>query len=201
MGGRLGGQAARKWTDHIKLAINVSTKECNKPNLVETLQDSLNHTGINPARIEIEITESLMLEFNEQNQRTLDAIRALGLSVVMDDFGTGYSSLSSLWNFQFDKVKIDRSFVQGYCKGDRRVEDVIRTIRSLGNAMNIAVTAEGVETDEQLEMLQQIGVDELQGFFFAKPMGEMDVHAALADRPSSKPARLLPRTLADAIPA
>lgn len=196
-----GIHTAAQWPDHIKLAINVSTKEFSNPYLVDTLEDALNHTGIDPARIEIEITESLMLEFNEQNQRTLDAIKALGISVVMDDFGTGYSSLSSLWNFQFDKVKIDRSFVQAYSRKEQRVEDVIRTIKSLGRAMNISVTAEGVETVEQLAVLQEIGVDELQGFYFAKPMTERDVSAALAGLPSVKSHEHGRLKLAQAIPA
>lgn len=196
-----GVYTAAQWPDHIKLAINVSTKEFSNPYLVDSLEDALKHTGIDPARIEIEITESLMLEFNEQNQRTLDAIKALGISIVMDDFGTGYSSLSSLWNFQFDKVKIDRSFIQAYSHKEKRVEDIIRTIKSLGSAMNISVTAEGVETDEQLAVLQQVGVDELQGFYFAKPMTEQEVTVALAQRPSSRFVQHAEPKMRQAVPA
>ena len=102
--------------------------------------------------------------------RELAELKSLGVSIVMDDFGTGYSSLSYLWKFPFDKIKIDRSFMRGLNGEDGSVVDVLQAIMSLSRALRMRVTAEGVETSLQAEFLKSIGCDEVQGFYFGKPM-------------------------------
>jgi EAL domain-containing protein (putative c-di-GMP-specific phosphodiesterase class I) len=137
--------------------------------------DILQRTGLQPERLELEITETALMESPDQCEPTIRALRTAGIRIALDDFGTGYSSLSHLRQFEVDRVKIDRSFVSGI---DRTADSsaIIQAIVDLAQATGLSVTAEGVETQEQSTFLSGIGCNELQGFLLSRPMpvGEMD---------------------------
>lgn len=136
-------------------------------------------TGLAAHRLELEITESLLLRDTEAALAELNALKALGVAIAMDDFGTGYSSLSYLWRFGFDKIKIDRAFIAGYDAGDRNVEQVIRTIVALGRSLDLRITVEGVETERQLRFIEALRCDQAQGFFLGPPIPAVEVAAQL----------------------
>jgi EAL domain-containing protein (putative c-di-GMP-specific phosphodiesterase class I) len=136
--------------------------------LVEDVRRCLASSGLDASRLELEITESLLMGNTEQVVQTLHAFTEMGVRIAMDDFGTGYSSLAYLWRFPFDKVKIDRAFTH-HLDQDPKVELIVRSIVSLAHSLNIRVNAEGVETPAQLQRLQQHGCDELQGFLLGRP--------------------------------
>jgi EAL domain-containing protein (putative c-di-GMP-specific phosphodiesterase class I) len=139
-------------------------------------------SGLLPARLELEVTEGVLLNETEETLRTLEQLRALGVSIAMDDFGTGYSSLGYLRKFQFDKIKIDRSFVGGL----GRTEDamaIIRAVIGMSRALGIRCNAEGVETEEQARMLSEEQCDEVQGFLFGRPMSASEWRAVLRAEP------------------
>ena len=137
--------------------------------LFETVHGILVETGLAPTRLELEITESLLLNDNEQTLQTLHRLRALGVRISMDDFGTGYSSLSYLRAFPFDKIKIDRSFMRDLeSRGDSLA--IIKAVIGLGHSLGMSTTAEGVETPEQLQAVREQGCNEVQGFYFSPPI-------------------------------
>ena len=113
---------------------------------------------------------------------TLKRLKAMGVSIVMDDFGTGYSSLSYLWKFPFDKIKIDRSFMESFEKSGRDVETVVKTIIALGREMNMRVTVEGVETSDQVDFLYDANADQVQGFYFGRPMPASQLKGDVFDK-------------------
>ena len=132
--------------------------------------------------LELEIIETLLLGNNERTMQQLAALKGLGVSIVMDDFGTGYSSLSYLWKFPFDKIKIDRSFMQNLENSGRDVETVVKSIIALGRELRMRVTVEGVETLNQADFLQDANADLVQGFYFGRPMPASEIGAnILAD--------------------
>ena len=118
----------------------------------------------------MEIVETLLLKNTEAIMVTLKRLKDMGVSIVMDDFGTGYSSLSYLWKFPFDKIKIDRSFMESFDKSGHDVETVVKTIIALGREMNMRVTVEGVETSDQADFLYDANADQVQGFYFGRPL-------------------------------
>ncbi len=162
-------RVAATWPDHLTIAVNLSAPQFNKDRIVDIVASALAESGLRPSRLELEITESLLIDRPDEAIATLVRLKELGVSIAMDDFGTGYSSLSYLLKFPFDKIKIDRSFISAI-NTDKAACDVLRTIGSLGKSLNIRITAEGVETLEQAEFLRAIACDQLQGFFFAKPL-------------------------------
>ena len=134
--------------------------------------------GVGPrrrSRLELEITETLLLGNTDATMATLRRLKAMGVSIVMDDFGTGYSSLSYLWKFPFDKIKIDRSFMESFEKSGRDVETVVKTIIALGREMHMRVTVEGVETAQQVDFLYDADADQVQGFYFGQPVPASEV--------------------------
>jgi EAL domain-containing protein (putative c-di-GMP-specific phosphodiesterase class I) len=137
----------------------------------------LKKTGLAAHRLELEITESLLLEDSEAIMTELLALKQMGVSIVMDDFRTGYSSLSYLWRFPFDKIKIDRSFMEGFGEPGHHVETVVKTIVALGRELNMRVTVEGVETAKQAAFLEKAHGDEAQGYYFGRPVPASDVAA------------------------
>jgi EAL domain-containing protein (putative c-di-GMP-specific phosphodiesterase class I) len=139
-------------------------------------------TSAYPHRLELEITESLLLEDTGAVLTELGKLKALGVAIVMDDFGTGYSSLSYLWRFPFDKIKIDRVFMRGFDSDAKNVATIVRTIVALGRSLNMRVTAEGVENARQAQFVRDVDCDQIQGFYFGRPMpaGELAAHI-LAD--------------------
>ncbi|MEO0772726.1 MAG: bifunctional diguanylate cyclase/phosphodiesterase [Pseudomonadota bacterium] len=151
------------------IAINLSVEQFKTGDIVETVRSALSSAGLPPQRLELEITESLLIEDQDNIAMRIDALKDLGVSVAMDDFGTGFSSLSYLWKYGFDRIKIDRSFVQALeINRDRSVE-LIESIVLLGARLGMKVTAEGIESKEQAQMLAELGCDHLQGYYFGRP--------------------------------
>ena len=171
---------AAKWPDHIGVAVNLSPVQFKSNNIVTAVQNALEASGLDPARLGLEVTESLLLQDNEVVLEILHRLRAMGVRISLDDFGTGYSSLSYLRSFPFDKLKIDQCFVRGLGSG-RDTTAIVRAVAALGTSMNMKVTAEGVETEEQLHRLQQEGCNEVQGFLFSPPQPADRVPQLLAD--------------------
>ncbi len=156
------------WPDHVKLAVNLSAAQFRSDNLVGIVERAVKASGLPFSRLELEITESVLLQKNAGTLDTLHRLKALGLNVALDDFGTGYSSLSYLRMFPFDKIKIDKSFVQ---EMPHRADcaAIVTAVTSLGRSLQIDTTAEGVETVEQFTLLQAAGCTQAQGYLFAKP--------------------------------
>ena len=161
---------AAAWPNQLSIAVNLSPVQFEDGKLAERVHDALEQSGLSSHRLELEITEGLLLSDTESVMRQLSDLRALGVRIAMDDFGTGYSSLSYLWRFPFDKLKIDQSFTRGIGGGDEHLASVIQAIVALGRSLNLTITAEGVETEGQAEFLRQVGCDQLQGFFLGRPM-------------------------------
>ncbi len=178
--------AARNWPDHIKIAVNLSPIQFRNPGFVQVVVSALAASGLPPERLELEITEGMLLQDNESTLSTLFQLRALGVRIAMDDFGTGYSSLSYLQSFPFDKIKIDRSFVKDIVESAGSL-NIVRAVAALANGLGIAATAEGVETKEQLETIRSEGCSEMQGFLFSRPLPASEIERLfLADRRLSK---------------
>ena len=165
---------AATWPEHIRVAVNVSPVQFHRGALNETILRALADSRLAPARLEVEITESIFLEGSDATLRLLHSLRSLGVRVALDDFGTGYSSLSYLQSFPFDKLKIDRSFIQNLLTRDG-ASAIVRAITELAHALNIETTAEGVEETAQLLELRAHGCSSVQGFLFAEPMTAADV--------------------------
>jgi diguanylate cyclase (GGDEF)-like protein/PAS domain S-box-containing protein len=165
---------AALWPDDVRVAVNLSPLQFRTGNLLASVMDALKQSGLPARRLELEITETLVLEKSSQVLATLHALRALGVRISMDDFGTGYSSLSYLRSFPFDKIKIDRSFVRDL-GSDRDAQAIVRSIISLGMGLGVTITAEGVETESELSCLRAEGCHEGQGFLFsrARPNAEI----------------------------
>ncbi|HVY57222.1 MAG TPA: EAL domain-containing protein [Xanthobacteraceae bacterium] len=161
-------QDASTWPFAVRIAVNLSPTQFQRGNLVETVTRALVDSSLCPERLELEITESVLLQKNADNLAMLHELKSLGVSIVLDDFGTGYSSLSYLRMFPFDKIKIDRSFV-AELSSRADCAAIICAITGLGKSLNITTTAEGVETQEQFELLRAAGVDELQGYLLGRP--------------------------------
>jgi len=171
------------WPDGMSVAVNVSPAQFKSDRLVETIMSALANSGLSAKRLEIEITEGVLLEESEKTLRTLHRLRGLGVRVSMDDFGTGYSSLSYLRSFPFDKIKIDRSFVRDLSSkpdGDA----IIRAIAGLGKSLGMITVAEGVETSEQLQRIRDEGCTDVQGYFISRPVPADDLPALFAGFPA-----------------
>jgi diguanylate cyclase (GGDEF)-like protein len=165
---------ATKWPDHITIAVNLSPAQFKMRNLVQMVMSALAQSGLAASRLELEITESVLLMDNESTLETLHQLRNLGVRISMDDFGTGYSSLSYLRSFPFDKIKIDRSFIHDLtANADSKA--IIRAVTGLGSSLGITTTGEGVETHEEFEYLKREGCTEAQGYFFSKPKPAREV--------------------------
>jgi diguanylate cyclase (GGDEF)-like protein len=160
---------AAGWPDDIKVAVNLSPVQFKSKTLALAVTSALASSGLPPHRLELEITESVLLQDNEATLTTLHQLRQLGVRISMDDFGTGYSSLSYLRSFPFDKIKIDQSFVRDL-SGKEDSLAIIRAVAGLGRNLGMATTAEGVETREQLGYLRQEGCTEVQGYLFSRPL-------------------------------
>jgi len=169
---------AAKWPEDVRVAVNLSPAQFNSDHLVSSVGSALNKAGLAPHRLELEITESMLLICNETTISTLHQLRGLGIQIAMDDFGTGYSSLSYLRAFPFDKLKIDRSFVRDLGESDRSTA-IVKAVVGLGSGLGVATVAEGVETIEQLQQLKEYGCDEVQGYLFSPPLPASDMRQYL----------------------
>jgi diguanylate cyclase (GGDEF)-like protein/PAS domain S-box-containing protein len=166
------------WPDDTKVAVNLSPLQFRTGSLLQTVMSALERSGLAAHRLELEITETLLLERGERVLATLHALRALGVRIAMDDFGTGYSSLSYLRSFPFDKIKIDRSFVRDLSSNTDSLA-IVRAIVSLGSSLGITVTAEGVECEHDLDRLRAAGCNQAQGFLFSVPRPQCEILQSL----------------------
>lgn len=169
------------WPDDVGVAVNLSPVQFKNPNLIASVTEALEKSGLAARRLELEITESVLLQNSEATLTTLHELRAMGVRISLDDFGTGYSSLSYLRSFPFDKIKIDRSFVSELATREDSVA-IIRAVTGLGRSLGIVTTAEGVENDAQLELLRREGCTQAQGYLFSQPRPASDV-AMMLERP------------------
>ncbi|OJX54952.1 MAG: hypothetical protein BGO81_00435 [Devosia sp. 66-22] len=177
---------AAKWPPGIRVAINVSSVQFQRGNVVATIMNALGAAGLAPERVEIEITESVFFENNVANLDALRQLHALGLKIALDDFGTGYSALSYLLSYPFDKIKIDGSFVRA-SDNVAGAQAIIRAIAEIGHRMGITTTAEGIETAAQLRNVHASGYTEAQGYLIARPMPASHVGRMLAGEDDRMP--------------
>ncbi|MFC0388895.1 putative bifunctional diguanylate cyclase/phosphodiesterase [Muricoccus vinaceus] len=164
---------AMTWPDHLTIAVNVSPVQFRQAGLFEAVVSALESSGLAAGRLEVEITEGVLLNDTDETLATLRRLRSVGVKIAMDDFGTGYSSLGYLQKFPFDKVKIDRSFVR-HLGDDRSAEAIVRAVVGMSHALGVHTIAEGVETAVQADMLRQRGCEEVQGYMYGKPMSGDD---------------------------
>ncbi len=160
---------AAAWPELGCMAVNVSPVQFRRPGFVELVQHALQQAGLVPQRLEVEITEGVLLTETPETLSILHRLRRLGVTIAMDDFGTGYSSLGYLQKFRFDKIKIDRSFVSNIGK-DPQASEIVRAVLRMSHAMGIRVNAEGIELQQQIPTLQEEGCEEVQGFLFGRPL-------------------------------
>ena len=170
---------AAKWPNDVCVAVNLSPTQLGSPGLLPAVLGALAASQLPPHRLELEITEAVLMQNSEVNLRTLHQLRALGIRISMDDFGTGYSSLSYLRSFPFDKIKIDRCFIKGL--GEHSESDVIvRAVAGLAENLGMTTTAEGVETRQQLDRVRHLGCTDVQGFFYSPPVSARDLPKLLS---------------------
>lgn len=160
--------AAAQWPENISVAVNLSPLQFDSPGLVSTVTSALEESGLSPSRLELEITESVLLRDSAVNSALLDELSDRGVSIALDDFGAGYSSLRYLNRFSFDRIKIDHSFIRDIIRNEGSLK-IVRAIVMLAHSLGLKVTAEGVETDEQLAMVRSEGCDAVQGFLTGAP--------------------------------
>jgi predicted signal transduction protein with EAL and GGDEF domain len=186
-------RTASAWPKELTVAVNLSPTQFESGTIVAVVDAALKETGLEAHRLELEIVETILLGNNERTIQQLLALKALGVSIVMDDFGTGYSSLHYLWQFPFDKIKIDRSFMESFDKFGRDVGMVVESIIALGRELRMRVTVEGVETSNQADFLKAAGADQVQGFFFGRPIPDSEIGAnILANFRKTLPTTRLP---------
>jgi diguanylate cyclase (GGDEF)-like protein len=159
---------AATWSEPLTVAVNLSPAQFRDGDIAETVAQVLKETKLAPSRLELEITESLLINDTEEVLSKLNRLRDLGVAIAMDDFGTGYSSLSYLARFPFSKIKIDRQFIRNMTR-DPAMRAIVKTIIALGKSLDVTITAEGVETEEQAAMLREFGCPQVQGFLYGYP--------------------------------
>jgi diguanylate cyclase (GGDEF)-like protein len=169
---------AATWPHDIRVAVNLSPVQFKSGSLLSAVKGALAATGLPASRLELEITESVLLEKADENVAILNELRELGIRISMDDFGTGYSSLSYFRSFPFDKIKIDQSFIHGLSEHKSSLA-IVRAVSGLGRSFGTATTAEGVETEDQLRQVQAEGCTEVQGDLFSPPRPAAEIHAML----------------------
>jgi diguanylate cyclase (GGDEF)-like protein len=167
------------WSSPINVAVNLSPLQFKQHELERLVFNALSSSGLAPSRLELEITESALLENTEATLATLHRLRQLGVRISMDDFGIGYSSLSNLRSFPFNKIKIDQSFIQGLGE-DQQCSTIVQAVAGLAAGLGMTTTAEGVETQDQLDWVRAVGITEVQGFHLSRPVPACDVEAVVA---------------------
>ena len=175
-------QEAAHWPDDVCVAVNVSPRQVQDPGFLVTLMSALGQAQLEPHRLELEVTESVFLELTDRTQKVLQQIQSLGVRLAMDDFGTGYSSLGYLRRAEFDTLKIDRSFVQGISAGNPESLAIVKAVVALAGSLGMKTVAEGVATEEQLDLVRSLGCDRIQGFIFSRPVAAETVRAMLGGR-------------------
>ena len=165
---------AATWPDHIRIAVNVSPVQLKCQTLALRIAGALAASGLKPGRLELEITEAVLIRDDEAALAILHQLRAIGVRIALDDFGTGYSSLSYLKRFPFDKIKIDRCFVTDIEEADGSAS-IVQAVVNIAATLDMTTTAEGVETEAQRDMLRKLGCTEMQGYLFSAPKPGADV--------------------------
>jgi diguanylate cyclase (GGDEF)-like protein/PAS domain S-box-containing protein len=173
---------AVRWPDPVKVAVNVSGEQLLDSGFAETVIGALAKSGLPPHRLEIEVTESVFLRDGTQAQETLARIIGLGCGVALDDFGTGYSSLGYLRMIRFSTIKVDRSFVQGAARFNPESLAIVRAVVAMADSLEMSTTAEGVETEEELAVVRQLGCRKIQGYYFGRPMPAEEAAALVAPK-------------------
>ena len=173
-------RAARDWPDDLFVAVNLSAAQFAGEDMAARVREVLEWSKLRPARLELEVTESLLITDTDRVLRDLKAIRALGPTLALDDFGTGYSSLSYLWRFPFDKLKVDRSFMGDLTVSGTKSREILATIIALGRVLNLTITAEGVETEEQAAVLRELRCDLVQGYLYGRPQPASQVGSTIS---------------------
>ncbi len=173
-------QAALKWPKSVRVAVNVSAVQFANQGFPSVVANALAHTGLDPDRLELELTESIFVGDTDETERMFAALKGLGVRLALDDFGTGYSSLSYLRAAPFDKIKVDKSFVDSCTQKDKNSAKIIAAIVGLSNALNMETTVEGVEAFDQLEVVKEKGAKLVQGFIYSRPLPEDQVDAHIA---------------------
>jgi len=169
-------RTAASWAKPVKIAVNLSPIQFRHGDIFAVVEKALNTTGLDPTRLELEVTESLWLQNTDVVFDQLTRLRKMGISIALDDFGTGYSSLTYLWKFPFDKVKIDQSFV-AEMEVDPKAAAIVNTIVAMGKTLALSITAEGVETQEQAQALRVAGCDQAQGYLYGRPLSQISANA------------------------
>ena len=176
-------RAARQWPS-LSIAVNLSPKQFRGADFAERVIDLVRRADVDPAQIELEVTEGVLIEDDGRVQKAIGKLRAAGFRIALDDFGTGYSSLSYLQRFAVDKIKIDRSFVANIGEGSDSTA-IVNAVVTLGRSMGLTVNAEGVETAAQRDFLRAAGCDEMQGFLFSKAVPEAEITKRLQRAPAA----------------
>ena len=178
-------EVAKTWPEHITLAINVSPTDLRSDDLVIKMIEVLNKSGIDPQRLEIEITEHAFVDDSKNVSRAVSRLKEQGISISIDDFGTGYSSLHQLRSIPFDKIKIDQSFIKDIAVNEES-QAIVKSVIALGDSLGLATIAEGIELGDNHDMLKQMGCKLGQGYLFSKPMSGKDVGKLLAEQDGSQ---------------
>jgi EAL domain-containing protein (putative c-di-GMP-specific phosphodiesterase class I) len=187
---------AKDWPANLKLAVNISPVQFRDPHLAERIVRILTETGFPARRLEVEITEGSLMEDRAQALTIVQSLRNSGIAIALDDFGTGYASLSQLHSLPFDRIKIDRSFINSLALSDQSAA-IVQTIAALGKSLNVPITAEGIESDAIRQQMAALGCTDAQGWFFGKAVSghiaSMQFHGApVVSAPAAKPERILP---------
>jgi diguanylate cyclase (GGDEF)-like protein/PAS domain S-box-containing protein len=171
---------AANWPAHIKIAVNISPKQFKSRNLVQAIVNAVVASGLNPGRLELEITETALLSDSAATLEALRKLQSFGIRIALDDFGTGYSSLSYLRSFPFNKIKIDQSFVKSLSDGTEEAVAIVRAVTQMGLSLGMSTTAEGVETARQLDIVRAEGCNEVQGYLFSTPKPAHEIARMIA---------------------
>lgn len=175
-------KTAVDWPEHLFVSVNLSIRQFADGHLAANIAQMLKDHGLAPQRLELEVAENILIESGTKVTDQLEELNAVGVSLAMDDFGTGYSSLGYLWKYHFDKLKIDRSFMHSLTEDDEKSHYILEAIIALGHRLDMTVTVEGIETEEQVTALGAFSCDHFQGFYYGKPMPASDIAAYFANK-------------------
>jgi diguanylate cyclase (GGDEF)-like protein len=183
-------RTAATWPSHLFVSVNLSVKQFADGALVGHVKNALASSGLRPKQLELEVTETLLMQNTESTSRQLTELRQLGVALSMDDFGTGYSSLGYLWQYRFDKLKIDQSFISALSHDEEKAREILDTIIMLGHKLDMTVTAEGIETALQAEVLAALTCDHVQGYLYGRPQPASEIALFLLQNTHT---RLIPK--------
>jgi diguanylate cyclase (GGDEF)-like protein len=178
---------AMNWPEHVRVAANVSGEQLLDPNFVTSVVSALTESGLAAARLELEVTESIFLRDATLARSALEQVMALGCKVALDDFGTGYSSLGYLRKLRFSTIKIDRSFVQGAATGNAESLAIVRAVVAMADSLGMSTTAEGAETEREVDMIRKLGCGKIQGYYYGRPMSAKDAISLFRNRACPPP--------------